>query len=86
MNEIIATYVDFFSEIGLLGLLIVLAIPKLRRFIFNGNGNEKALKEIKDNHLHGIEKKLDKLIETTQKGNATSDKVLFILEREHGRD
>ena len=85
MNEIL-TIVDLLQSGGLFALLAILAIPKLRKMVFNGNGNEKALKEIRENDLEHIAAKLDKLIETTQKGNAATDKVLFILEREHGRN
>ena len=65
MSDII-NYIDVIQKIGFVGLLIILAFPVLRKK-FLGNGNGKELKEIKDNHLHNIEKKLDILINQNEK-------------------
>jgi len=51
MNEI-TTLIDFIQNIGFVGLLIILAIPSLRKKIFNGEG--KIITDIRDNHLHEI--------------------------------
>ena len=64
-------FIDLISSMGFTGLLIILAIPKLRKRIF-GNGNGAELKEIKENHLHDIAQKLDRIIEQNQE-------VLIIL-------
>jgi len=86
MNEITGL-IEIIQNAGFIGLLIVLAIPKLRRSIFgtNGNGSSKELKDIKENHLHDIANKLDTLIETQRKGNEDVRKVLFIIERKNGK-
>jgi|TARA_Y100000310_G_scaffold249427_1_gene255488 hypothetical protein len=55
MTETIAitNVLDFLETIGFVGLLIILAIPKFRKFFFNGNGSGE-LKEIRENHLKHI--------------------------------
>jgi len=84
MDEITAI-IEIVQNIGFVGLLVVLAIPKLRRLVFNGNGNSKELKEIRENHLEHIATKLDKIIDIQTENAKGIDKVLFILEREHER-
>lgn len=64
MEQLIAPTLDFIQSVGFIGLLIILAVPKLRKLIFNGgNGAEKRIKHLEENHLHEIAEKLDKLIE-----------------------
>ena len=58
-NEVL-TIVNAVSGLGFTGLVIVLAIPKLKRLVF-GNGN--GAKEITENHLPHLEQKMDKIIE-----------------------
>lgn len=52
---------------GFTGLLIILAIPSLRKKIFNGNGDgdkkmQNDLTLIKDNHLHEIKDGNDQIL------------------------
>ena len=71
-----------------MGLLVVLAFPKLKRRVF-GNGNNDIKKEIdnlKENHLHDVDNKLDKLIDRTDRNcdfiklnNELLRELLFIL-------
>jgi len=65
MEELIKPALDFIQSIGFIGLLTILAIPKLRKFIFNGNdsGVKKELQELKDNHFHELGQKLERIIE-----------------------
>ncbi len=49
--EGITTFIGYIESIGFVGLLIVLAIPKLRKwFGFNGNGNYQP--QIDELHEH----------------------------------
>ena len=55
--------------------------------VLNGNGHEiKELKEemtiMRDNHIHEITEKLDKLIEKEIEGNLLTKEVLIILQNE----
>ena len=79
-NDIV-TIIDFVQSIGFTGLLIVLAIPKLRRFFFNGNGVEKDIKAIKENHLHDIAEKQDKLLEQQVESLFILREIKRILEK-----
>jgi len=75
MIEVVAIQqiVEWVSSLGFVGVLIVLAIPRLKNKLFNGGDNGKALKEIKENHLHDMTAKLDKLI-------SLADKQVYLLE------
>ena len=74
--NLIVNTIQMVQDIGFVGLLIVLAIPKLRKLIFNGENGNKEIGQLKDqlnalenNHLHEITAKLDRLIEEEIKGN-----------------
>jgi len=57
------TIIEGGSTVALLGVFAVLAIPKLRKRVFgNGNGVQKQLSALKDNHLTHLESKLDEVI------------------------
>ena len=58
-NEILPI-VNAISGLGFTGLVLVLAIPKLKRMVF-GNGN--GTRAITENHLPHLEQKMDKIIE-----------------------
>lgn len=65
----------------LMGLLVVLAVPQLRKKVFNGNGNfKKEITEIKENHLHGVDAKLDKIISLLEKQHDVCQRNNFIIE------
>lgn len=73
MQEILTigkTIVETGSTAALIGVLVILAFPKLKAKIFNGNGYDKkvddigkTLLDLETNHLHTIEEKIDKLHE-----------------------
>lgn len=60
MEQEIFTIVDAISKLGFTGLLVVLAVPKLRKTIF-GNGN--GVTKLTENHFPHLENKMDKIIE-----------------------
>ena len=39
MEQIIKPTIDFIQSIGFIGILIILAVPKLRKIVFGDNGN-----------------------------------------------
>ena len=60
MADEIKIIVDFFSSLGVVGILATLAIPSLKKKVW-GNGNGASHEDIKqqlsileNNHLHGI--------------------------------
>lgn len=74
-NELKAA-VDAIQAIGFVGILIILAIPKLRAFVGFSNGSEKKhqcdnrkdiddlrgeVRAIKENHLHHINESLNEV-------------------------
>ena len=62
----IFTIIDLISKAGFTGLLVVLAIPKLRKIVF-GNGN--GIGKLTNNHFPHLEQKLDKIIELISEQN-----------------
>ena len=60
MPQEILPIVNAISGLGFTGLVLVLAVPKLKKMIF-GKGN--GTKEITTNHLPHLEQKMDKIIE-----------------------
>lgn len=73
MIEEITTTIDAIQGIGFVGLLIILAIPALRKKVFNGNGEYKDLEDkissLQDNHLHDLSNKIDELMKEERQGN-----------------
>lgn len=67
-------FVSFIQDVGFTGLLVILAVPSLRKKIFNGNGNgdykklQNELSSIRENHLHEIKTLLD---DQCQRGTET---------------
>ena len=57
MPQEISQIVSAISGLGFTGLMIVLAVPRLKRMVF-GNGT----KEITTNHLPHLEQKMDDII------------------------
>jgi len=60
------TVITYIEGIGFVGLLVILAIPKIRKWagFSNGNGSKevlKALEEIKENHLHDLGERMTKI-------------------------
>lgn len=43
--------INFIQDIGFVGLLIVLAVPRLRQFVFGLNGYDKMEKRMEEIHL-----------------------------------
>tara|TARA_Y100000310_G_scaffold156641_1_gene156035 strand:+ start:176 stop:490 length:315 start_codon:yes stop_codon:yes gene_type:complete len=70
--------VDVIQEGGLVTLLIILVVPRLRRLVFgNGNGGDaitknsgdaitKNINALKNNHLHDIKERLEDNIEVNK--------------------
>lgn len=84
MEQSIINIVDIIQKIGLVGVLIILAVPQLRAKIFgNGNGEITELKNqistLQTNHLRHLEEKIDKLTEKEDEGNLISKEILLIL-------
>ena len=83
--ETIIPIIDIVQGGGFVSLLIILAIPRLRKMVFNGNGtsNIKAdiIKEIETNHFHSVNEKLDGLNDTLKDIRDNTRDTLNILER-----
>ena len=58
-NEILPI-VNAISGLGFTGLMIVLAVPKLKKMVF-GNGNGE-IRKVTENHLPHLEEKMDEII------------------------
>ena len=74
------TIVETGSTLTLLGVFASLAIPKLRKKIWGMNGNSDVKREIKnleENHLHGLEEKIDHNHEIQ---NALLNRAVYLLE------
>jgi len=60
--EQIQTFISFIQGLGFSGLLIILAVPRLRKLIFNGDtsGLKEQIDNIGNNHVHEVGQKVDK--------------------------
>lgn len=67
------------STAVLIGLLVVLAVPALRKKIFNSETIHEKLDIIQSNDLGHIDNKLDRLMEAEKEGNLISKEILFVL-------
>ena len=80
------------STAAFIGLLVVLAVPKLRAKIFGKNGENgheqtQRLDEIEDklsllatNHMEHLQKGIDKMIEMQEAENVVLGKITYLLE------
>ena len=79
----------FVGNIGVFFLIIIAYKVGLLEFLkeWKKNGNDrnnvvkiqKELEEVRDNHLHTLGEKIDKLILKEDEGNLISREILFIL-------
>lgn len=85
MENQVIQIIDFIQNLGFTGLLIILAIPKLRKRIFNGNGHKDIksdiIKTIEENHFHLVNEKLDGLNETLRDIRDNTRDTLNILKK-----
>ena len=70
MVEEVKGLIDFVQTIGFTGLLIVLAIPRLRSLVF-GNGTE----DLKKYYNHSLTEKLDGMGKKLDKVNSHLDDI-----------
>ena len=76
-NEILPK-VNAISGLGFTGLVVVLAIPKLKKLVF-GNGTE--IQELKDNHLHTINETLERI---EKKLETINDNIIWLKAKQNG--
>jgi hypothetical protein len=55
MEEFILQTVDTIQKAGFVGLLIVLAVPKLRKAVFNMDSNSRGVSDLLKNHEQRLE-------------------------------
>lgn len=78
----------FLGNVGVFLLIIIAYKIGLLEFLKdwkrngkNGNGFKKEFEELRENHLHEISNKLDRLIEKENEGNLISKEILLILKK-----
>ena len=80
MNDLITigkTIVETGSTVVLLGLLTSLAVPKMKKKIWGNGDIKKEIKNLEENHLHGLEEKIDHNHEIQ---NALLNRAVYLLE------
>jgi hypothetical protein len=87
MNEILTigkAVLEGGSSVALMGLLVTLAVPSLRKKLWGGNGELKELQgqieNIKENHLHEVKDILNKQVAQHEEQTLLLNKMLYILE------
>ena len=75
--------VKMIQDGGFICLLIILAVPKLRKKVFNGDGSKEIREQLtlmETNHLHSLDTKLDRLIEEEIKGNEEVRTLIRVMQ------
>ena len=79
MPQEILSIVNAISGLGFTGLVVVLAVPRLKKIVF-GNGE---IKELKDNHLHTINETLKRIEEKLETIN---ENVIWLKAKSNGNN
>lgn len=73
------------STAAFIGLLVVLAIPKLRNKIFgNGGEVEQKLNVLETNHLHTINETLERIERKMEKLEEINEGIIYIKAKING--
>lgn len=85
--ELLLNLLDIIPSIGnttlLIGILIILAFPNLKKKVFGLNGEKKVLKDeifnkLETNHFHVFTEQTTKMVELLEKLNDKMDKELEV--------